>query len=197
MNNGEIWRQIDGFNLYEISNHGNVRKILKSKKTKPVKQRELGGHPTVTLSLNNKTYSRGVMKLIAFTFLKDEIEENAKQYRVFNRCEADDGNIENCRLDNLFIDYVDSNLKDLCMSKKQKDWVFNTKYVSVQKRYNTTDSYWVDPFTIFYFFQGGDMPAFTVNVFRRKNGNRSEKDIRFLYDRWIAGDDMDEHMQDP
>lgn len=194
--NVEIWREINGFNLYEISTFGNVRKILKSKKTKPVKQRELGGHPTVTLSLNGKTYSRSVMKLIAFAFLKDEIEENAKQYRVFNRCEPDDGNIENCRLDNLFIDYVDSNLNELPISKKQKDWVFNTKYVTVQKRYNTTDSYWVDPFTIFYKFMGAGMPSFTVHVFRRKNGNRSEKDIRFLYERWIAGDDMDEHMAD-
>jgi len=197
MNNQELWRQIDGFNLYEISTHGNVRKILKSKKTKPVKQREIGGHPTVVLCKDNKKYPRGVMKLIAFAFLKDEIEENAKQYRVFNRCEADDGNITNCRLDNLFIDYVDSNLKDLGISKKQKEWVFNTKHVTVKKRYNKTDSYWVDPFTIFYYFRGADMPSFTVNVFRRKNGNRSEKDIRFLYDRWIAGDDMDEHMQDP
>lgn len=196
MNNGEMWREINGFNSYEISTFGNVRKILKSKKTKPVKQREMGGHPTVVLCKDNKKYSRGVMKLIAFAFLKDEIDENAKQYRVFNRCEADDGNIANCRLDNLFIDYVDSNLKDLYMSKKQKDWVFNTKYVSVQKRYNTTDSYFVDPFTIFYFFHGADMPSFTVNVFTRKNGNRSEKDIRFLYDRWLAGDDMDEHMAD-
>ena len=194
--NIEEWRGIEGFISYEISNYGNVRKILKSKKTKPVKQRELGGHPTVTLSLNGKTYSRGVMKLIAFAFLKDEIDENRKQYKVFNRCEADDGNIENCRLDNLYIDYVDTNLKDLMMSKKHKDWVLNTQFVSVQKRHNTTYSYFVDPFTIFYFFHGADMPSFTVNLFRRKNGNRSEKDIRFLYERWLAGDDMDEHKQD-
>ena len=190
----EEWRQIDGFNTYEISNYGNVRKILKSKKTKPVKQRTLGGHPTVNLSLKGKNHSRGVMKLIAFAFLKDEIEENRKQYKIFNRCEADDGNIENCRLDNLFIDYVDSNLKDLFISKQQKEWVFNTQYVSVHKRYNTTDSFFVDPFTIYYYFQGAGMPSYTVNVFRRKNGNRSEKDIRFLYDRWLAGDDMDEHV---
>jgi len=191
----EEWMEIDGFTSYKISTLGNVCKILKSKKTKPVKQRLLSGHPTVTLSLNGKNYSRGVMKLIAFAFLKNEIEENKKEYKLFNKCEPDDGNIENCRLDNLFIDYVDSNLKDLMMTKKQKEWVFNTQYVSVQKRHNTTDSYFVDPFTIFYKFMGADMPSFTINVFRRKNGNRSEKDIRFLYERWLAGDDMDEHVE--
>ena len=193
--NEEIWITIDTFNNYEISNYGNVRRILKSKKTKPVKQHEVGGHPTVQLYLDGKPCTRGVMKLVAFAFLNDEIENNRTKYRIYNKCEPDDGNITNCRLDNIIIDYVDNNLKDLFVSKKHKEWIMNTPFVSVQKRHNKTDSDYVSAFTLFYSFRGancaGDtLPCYCINVYRT---GRTPKDIRWLYDRWLEGDDMDEH----
>jgi len=197
---GELWSNIHGFEKYEISTYGNVRKILKSKKTKPVVPKMRSGHPHVYLSLNGKVHTRGVMKLVASAFKGDEIAAKEKEYYTNNGCQADDGNVENCRLDNIYIDWVDSNLKYFGAPKSHKDWVMNTKYVSLCRRTNQQNSnMYTDDITFYYRFQSGlidgeKIPDYQVKAYASKNGGWTHKDIRWLYDRWLSGDDMDDYQ---
>lgn len=64
-----MWKDIKGYEgLYQISNDGHVRRILKNGETKPVKNKD-GLYYTVSLSKNGRYTSFNVHRLVAETFL--------------------------------------------------------------------------------------------------------------------------------
>lgn len=84
-----IWKDISGYEgLYQISDEGQVRRILKSGKIKPVKSRE-GLYYTVSLSKHNVKKSFSVHRLVAETFLEKtegKTEVNHKDGDKHNNC---------------------------------------------------------------------------------------------------------------
>ena len=70
----EIWKTCSDFDMYEVSNLGQVR----NKKTKRIlRQATQGGYKCVGLMLNNKTISCRVHRLVAKEFIENQ--ENKPQ----------------------------------------------------------------------------------------------------------------------
>ena len=87
--NKEIWKIIDGYSDYAISNFGRIKNIRKNKIRKSTKGNN--GYMYVTLYLNKKTHSKTVHRLVAIHFLKNKREQvNHK-----------DGNKTNNKIENL------------------------------------------------------------------------------------------------
>ena len=65
-----MWKEVNGYEgLYEVSDDGQVRRLLSNGKTKPVKNRE-NLYPTVSLSKNSIRRSYNVHRLVAEAFLE-------------------------------------------------------------------------------------------------------------------------------
>ena len=76
----EVWKDIAGFEgLYEVSNHGNVRR----KDTKVQKKTPLNsyGYPQVNLYKNNKSHLKRVHRLVAIAFVDNP---NPNKYDCVN-----------------------------------------------------------------------------------------------------------------
>ena len=65
-----VWKDINGYEgLYQVSDEGQVRRLLKNGRTKPVKNRE-NLYPTVSLSKDGKRRSYNVHRLVADAFIE-------------------------------------------------------------------------------------------------------------------------------
>ena len=88
-----MWKDIKGYEgLYQISDKGEVRRLLKDGRTKPVKPRD-GVYYTVSLSKDCKYTSFNVHRLVAEHFL----EKTAEQTEVNHK----DGDKKNNNVENL------------------------------------------------------------------------------------------------
>jgi len=65
----EIWKIIEGFEDYEISNLGNVKSLKYGKEKILNKSINSQGYYCVCLSLNNKKYKKNIHQLLAVSFL--------------------------------------------------------------------------------------------------------------------------------
>ncbi len=91
----EVWRKIEGFKDYEISNIGRV-KSLKYEKEKILKTTaNRGGYYTVFLRENNKTSAKMIHQIIAIAFL------NHKPNRFITVVDHIDNNKLNNNVENL------------------------------------------------------------------------------------------------
>jgi hypothetical protein len=66
----EVWKKIEGFENYEVSNYGNV-KSLKYNKIRLLKQENVKGYLRVSLSKENKVKRFQVHRLVALSFIKN------------------------------------------------------------------------------------------------------------------------------
>lgn len=82
-----MWKTIQNFENYEISDEGQVRNIKTKRILKPS---SVNGYLKVTLRKNNKGYSKYLHRLVAEAFLEGEGEVNHK-----------DGNRANNSIENL------------------------------------------------------------------------------------------------
>ena len=87
----EKWKQIEGFENYEVSDHGRVRNSTTKKLIKPYQD---NGRMAVTLYANNKKFGRRLHNLVAHEFVPNP---QHKEY-VYNA----NSDTANCRADNLF-----------------------------------------------------------------------------------------------
>lgn len=98
---GEIWKSIDNFPDYLISNYGKIysKRYNSIRILKPGKKRYI----SITISDNNgKKLTTNLHRLVALTFLKKEMEEKQKEFPN-EKLEVNhiDGDKTNCRVDNL------------------------------------------------------------------------------------------------
>ena len=70
-NNEEVWKDIPNWKLYQVSNKGNVKSLNYNKtcKERILKTSLCRGYPQVGLSVNGKTKSKRVHRLVAETFI--------------------------------------------------------------------------------------------------------------------------------
>ena len=87
----EVWRKIEDFNNYEVSNYGRIRNAMNKKIRKLQKNRR--GYWKVNLMNNGKSFKRTVSKLIARAFVPNQ--ENL-EYVTYK-----DGNKNNLNAENL------------------------------------------------------------------------------------------------
>ena len=66
----EQWRPIAGYDMYEVSNMGNVRKTYKNGKVKILKQPDSNGYKQVNLYSNGNEKNFRVHRLVAFAFIE-------------------------------------------------------------------------------------------------------------------------------
>lgn len=82
------WRDITGYEgTYQVSDEGNIRRILKDGSTKPVKNRPSANYYTVSLSQHGIKKTVAVHRVVAETFLDrkpDLTEVNHKDGNKFN-----------------------------------------------------------------------------------------------------------------
>lgn len=104
----EIWRKIEGFENYEVSNLGNVRS-LKNKKVKILKliKRETG-YIFINLYKNKKIHHKSVHRLVASTFIPNP--QNKFQVNHI------DGDKTNNKVENL----------EWCTAKENSQHAWNT-----------------------------------------------------------------------
>jgi len=90
----EIWAPINGFPTYAISNLGNIKHVGEREVLRKTAVNHQG-FPTIVLFRDSMRYSRHVNKLVAEAFCAEP------QYRDETAIWHVDGNLENCRADNL------------------------------------------------------------------------------------------------
>lgn len=71
----ELWKDIEGFEGYQVSNQGNVRSLKKGKEPKILKPyKNSTGYLYINLYKNNKMYAKRVHKLVAEAFIPNTTE---------------------------------------------------------------------------------------------------------------------------
>lgn len=70
----EIWKQIQGFENYEVSNRGNIRNVTTGKILKLGWAR--GGYLQTRLSLNGKMHTQKIHRLVAEAFISKQEGKN-------------------------------------------------------------------------------------------------------------------------
>jgi len=94
----EIWKKINNFNNYEVSNLGNVRSLNYKQQgiTKTLKTSIYKGYFRVTLSKNSKSYHFRIHQLVAVAFLNHTINGMNKvvNHKDFNKSNNNVSNLE-------------------------------------------------------------------------------------------------------
>lgn len=90
--NEEVWKQIEGFERYFISNKGRIKSTIGKEKILKQEITERGYHQIV-LRKDNKSYHRRVHRLVALAFI--ETDDKTKEVHHIDR------NRSNNKADNL------------------------------------------------------------------------------------------------
>jgi hypothetical protein len=115
--NQEIWRAVDGFVNYEISNHGRVRN---AKRGKLLRQHLVDGYKIVVLSVNDKPKMKKIHRLIAEAFI-----DNPHGLKVVDH---KNGN----RTDNSILNLRWATVSENSQNKKKKSYT-SSRYFGVAK----------------------------------------------------------------
>ncbi len=120
----EIWKNIKGFDNYEISNYGNVKNV---KSGRTLKLKVKSGYSAITLYKNGMMYYFRVHRLVAFAFIEntynlphvDHIDRNRKNNYVDNLRWIDDrNNIRNTLVNKNLIYYNELTNKYMVQSSE-------------------------------------------------------------------------------
>lgn len=129
----EEWKDIDGFNGYQVSNLGNIRSLLKSGKYKGriLKPRQHKRRTVVVLKKENKRIPVDVARLVGRAFIPYE-KDNLQIEHI-------DGNIFNNAVDNLkwssltMKEYMGKTMSEInCKGLNEYRVIGNTVYVKLR-----------------------------------------------------------------
>jgi hypothetical protein len=87
----ETWKTIEGFEKYDVSDHGRVRNKTTNRIIKPYDQ---GGRMSVAFYIDKKTVCRRLHNIVATAFVPNPEQKEYAYHVNFDRM--------NCRADNLF-----------------------------------------------------------------------------------------------
>ena len=87
----ENWKQVEGFDNYEVSDHGRIRNQTTNKILQPY---DSGGRMSVTLFANKKKFGKRLHNLVANAFVPNPDQKEHVYNANFDNA--------NCRADNLF-----------------------------------------------------------------------------------------------
>ena len=132
----EEYRPIRNYeDVYEVSNKGNVNRILKSGKRKPMKiQQNIHGQCVVKLTKKNKSSCHTLIRLVFNAFAPKHILENGKNYDLV----LNSKNKKSCSFDN--IEYYENTKKYVVsyadMTECEK-FAHDTKYITYIRHFNS------------------------------------------------------------
>ena len=130
----EEYRPIRNYeDVYEVSNKGNVNRILKSGKRKPMKiQQNAHNQCVVGLTKKNKKTCHTLIRLVFNAFAPKHILENGKKYNLFliskNKKDCSFDNIEEFENTKCVVSYAD-------MTECEK-FTHDTKYITYIHHFN-------------------------------------------------------------
>ena len=87
----ENWKQVEGFDNYEVSDHGRIRNKTTNKILQPC---DSGGRMSVTLCANKNKFGKRLHNLVANAFVPNPDQKEHVYNANFDNA--------NCRADNLF-----------------------------------------------------------------------------------------------
>jgi hypothetical protein len=124
----EEFRPIKNYeDVYEVSNKGNINRILKSGKRKPMKiQRNTHNQSVITLSKKNKQTNLTLIRIVFNAFAPQHILENGKRYDLVLKS----NNKQDCSIDN--IEYYQNHKAPLELYEDLSDcqkFARDTKYI--------------------------------------------------------------------
>ena len=124
---------------YEVSNLGNINKILKSGKRKPVKKyKQSSGQLFVYLSKKGVKNSYSLCKLVFKTHAPQHLFEGGKDYDIV----LDDEDKNNCALSNLmWFEKREKGVSDYNLMTDCEKFAHDTKYVSYLEDHYGYDYY--------------------------------------------------------
>ena len=122
----EVWKDITGYEgLYQVSNLGRVRSLIRNKVLKPANHVTINGYQKVSLYKNNKLKTMQVHRLVAEAFILDKTN--------FKSMPDEDRSMIN--LDALQVNHKDENKQNNCVNNLE--WCtqkYNTNYGTKQDR---------------------------------------------------------------
>lgn len=95
----EIWRNIEGFENYQVSNLGNVKSLgnNKNKKEKILKpSKNIAGYLQVWLRKDGKTYAKTIHRLVAEAFIPNPDNLPCVNHKDENKTNNKEVNLEFC-----------------------------------------------------------------------------------------------------
>lgn len=114
----ELWKDVDGYEgLYQISNYGNIRRILDTNRSldRMLKiQHHSNGYQSIVLYKNNKGTNKLIHRLVAIAFI-----QNTNKCSEVNHI---DGNKDNNHVDNLEWCTSSENKKHAYQTGLKKHW---------------------------------------------------------------------------
>jgi len=93
----EIWKTIEGFEDYQISNLGNVKSFKKHKKGFVLKPfLSTSGYLTITLFIDKKNYKKMIHRLISIAFIENTFNLPCVNHKDGNKTNNNILNLEWC-----------------------------------------------------------------------------------------------------
>lgn len=93
--NIEVFKEIKNYKKYEISNHGNIRKVLKSGKYRQLKTTDNGnGYLRINLTTNKITTKQYIHRLVADAFITNSLQLPQVHHRDHVKTNNHDCNLE-------------------------------------------------------------------------------------------------------
>lgn len=132
----EVWKKINEFDNYEISNYGNVKRLNYNRTKKPKllkKCLDSYGYEVVVLTNNKKKYTKKVHRLVALNFIKNVLSK--KEVNHINGIKTDN-RVENLEWSTSSENQIHAYKKGLQINKRRKLSLEDANFIRINCRNN-------------------------------------------------------------